>query len=301
MRATPSAANQRCPRLFESLRPASLPADVRARTLHCLMVSSSLYALAGGMMVILATGRPDELAWRFLRLVGFLIFGLITVITLWSVAGEGQINIPSNRWAFYSGIALAIAAMILAVVAPLAVRLPRMFRILCSVGGVFGMIAAVASVGDTPSACPTARFLIVVSQVLAALLLGNITVAWLLGHAYLTATKMTIAPLRRFSRSLLWIALGRTAFVGVSLGCAYVIAMPETHWIFPHLADSWLVVFLRVGIGLVAVGAFAYMVLDCVLRRSTQSATGILYFGSVFAYIGELASQYLIRQYGWPV
>ena len=111
------------------------------------MVTSSLYALASGMMVILATGRPDEIAWRFLRLVGFLIFGLITVITLWSVAGDGEIHIPSNRWAFYSGMVLAVAAAALAVVAPLAVRLPRTFRVLCTVGGGVGLIAAVVTVG----------------------------------------------------------------------------------------------------------------------------------------------------------
>jgi hypothetical protein len=64
---------------------------------------------------------------------------------------------------------------------------------------------------------------------------------------------------------------------------------------------SWLIVFLRVGLGIVGVGAFTYMVLDCVRLRSTQSATGILYFGSIFAYIGELASQYLLYEWGWPI
>ena len=48
-------------------------------------------------------------------------------------------------------------------------------------------------------------------------------------------------------------------------------------------------------------GFFAYMVADCVRLRSTQSATGILYFGSVFAYIGELASQQLLLDCGWPL
>jgi hypothetical protein len=163
------------------------------------------------------------------------------------------------------------------------------------------MVAAIASVNQPPDVSAAAIGLLVVSQILAALLLGSITVAWLLGHAYLTATKMTIAPLRRFSRLLLWATIGRTAFVALSVGFSFVVAVPGAPWILARFAESWLVVFMRVGLGLVAVVVFAYMVRDCVRLRSTQSATGILYFGSVFAYVGELASQYLIRQYGWPV
>ena len=63
----------------------------------------------------------------------------------------------------------------------------------------------------------------------------------------------------------------------------------------------WLVASLKIGVGLVAVGAFAYMVADCVRLRSTQSATGILYFGSLFAYVGELAGLQLLTECGWPI
>ena len=58
---------------------------------------------------------------------------------------------------------------------------------------------------------------------------------------------------------------------------------------------------LRVGVGLLPVAVFAYMSLDCVRRRSTQSETGILYFASVFTYIGELCSLHLIGQLGYSV
>lgn len=53
--------------------------------------------------------------------------------------------------------------------------------------------------------------------------------------------------------------------------------------------------------GLVAVAVFAYMVTDCVRLRSTQSATGILYFASLFVYMGELAGLWLILECGWPL
>ena len=62
-----------------------------------------------------------------------------------------------------------------------------------------------------------------------------------------------------------------------------------------------MILTLRIAVGLLAVGLFAYMVADCVRLRSTQSATGILYFASIFAYVGELANLQLIAQYGWPL
>ena len=109
---------------------------------------------------------------------------------------------------------------------------------------------------------------------------------------------MTIAPLRHFSRMLLWSVGLRFAFALVSLAAAWLIGGEE---VVTHLQHAWLVLSLRIGVGLVAVGVFAYMVADCVKLRSTQSATGILYFGSLFAYIGELAHQYMIVHYGWAV
>ena len=67
------------------------------------------------------------------------------------------------------------------------------------------------------------------------------------------------------------------------------------------LYRSWLVLSLRGAVGLLAVGVLTYMVADCVRLRATQSATGILYFASVFAYVGELAGQQLLMECGWPI
>jgi hypothetical protein len=135
------------------------------------------------------------------------------------------------------------------------------------------------------------------------MLLGAITVAWLLGHAYLTSTKMTIAPLRHFSTLLTWSVAARAAFVIASLVIASIASAtsPEATNVLDVLKGNWIVLSLRLGVGIVALGVFAWMVRDCVRLRSTQSATGILYFGSVFAYVGELASRQLSIECGWPL
>jgi hypothetical protein len=159
-------------------------------------------------------------------------------------------------------------------------------------------------------------------------------VAWLLGHAYLTQTRMTIAPLRHFSRVLLWAVGIRSVFLLISLGLGFSGAIGTLHRagavetgvqaaplpdaataapptaagrtpgrvdLTAALSGAWLMLSLRIGLGLVAVGVFSWMVWECVRLRSTQSATGILYFASLFAIIGELASQQFIQEIGWPL
>ena len=83
-------------------------------------------------------------------------------------------------------------------------------------------------------------------------MLGSITVAWLLGHAYLTATKMTIAPLRHFSRMLSWTVAARLLFTLLSVTIAWQVGGDPTSPILVRVGQSWLVVVLPV---LVAVGA----------------------------------------------
>jgi len=251
------------------------------------------------MLGIVATGKPEQVAWKFLRLIGFLALAVACGVTVWPMIASDADDASGNGWPLRLGIVLGLASITLVLAAPLARRKPKLFRGACALGAAAGLAAACAAEPFSADQYVSARYgIIVVSQVLGAALLGSITVAWLLGHAYLTATEMTIAPLRHFSRMLLWSVALRIAFAAFSLVAAWLIGGTE---VAAHLRDAWLVLSLRIGVGLVAVGVFAYMVADCVKLRSTQSATGILYFGSLFAYIGELAHQYMIVNYGWAV
>ncbi len=269
------------------------------------MATTFLYSLAGGMLLVLATGRMGEIAWAFLRIVALIAFALLCGVVAWTVSREGLFPAAGGAWPLRLGIAAGIAAIGTTLLAPFAARWPSPFRGVCALGGVLGLSAACVSLvaphGITVD-IPLGRLVgLVATQVLGGLLIGSITVAWLLGHAYLTATKMTIAPLRHFSRLLLWAIAIRIAFVGASLGAAWWLGGGSDGSVSAHLLNDWLILTLRVAVGLVTVAVFSYMVSQCVRLRSTQSATGILYFGSVFAYVGELASQHLIGEYGWPL
>jgi hypothetical protein len=61
-----------------------------------------------------------------------------------------------------------------------------------------------------------------------------------------------------------------------------------------------LLVGTRWLVGLLVPAVFVYMAHDCIRRRSTQSATGILYVAGVLILIGELVALYLTRETGLP-
>lgn len=268
------------------------------------MVASFLFALTGGMLLILATARVQQIAWNFLRFVGFVVFGIACLVTFWLLARGPDAGGAVSAWALRSGIASAAASFVLVFVAGLAGSRPGVVRAICLAGGLAGLTASCllveARINDGVVSS-LAIGLTLLGQVLGSLLLGSITVAWLLGHAYLTATKMTIAPLLHFSRLLLWAVAVRFLFFLCVVGLPLLIGSPAGAPPVEALSGSWILLTLRVGGGLIAVGAFAYMVADCVRLRATQSATGILYFGSLLAYVGELTAQHLSLQFAWPL
>jgi hypothetical protein len=117
----------------------------------------------------------------------------------------------------------------------------------------------------------------------------------LLGHAYLTASKMTLRPFKRLNNTLGIVILVRTA-----------IAIPGVLWLnsrFP-IYLFWdvfgLFTITRWLVGLVVPGVFILMARDCIGRRATQSATGILYVAGVLIFVGELLALYLLRETGLP-
>lgn len=276
------------------------------------MIATLLYSISGGMMIILTTGKPQEIAWRFIRLVGLIVVALAFGTTFWHMRRTEDMTAPLQAISIIAGYACAASGMSLALLAPWTSRQRKMFIAITVVGGLFGITAAACHTLINTAATSDSHIAesvgLVISQVFAAMLLGSITITWLLGHAYLTATNMTIDPLRHFSRTLNWAVIGRIGFLMISLLTAFIInpQIADTDGAFSmalmdKLTGAWLILTLRAGVGLIAVAVFAYMITDCVRLRATQSATGILYFGSLFAYVGELASQHLILETGWPV
>lgn len=282
------------------------------------MLTTLLLSIAGGMLGVLSMACPEQIAWKFHRLVGFICFALTVGTFAWFWRSEGDVPGGTRSALLVLIVVSAIVAMVLIFFAPSNTRFSRLFRLLCALGGVTGIAAAcvltwsaqfVGATGSlpaitkpSPSLASPGFVLTVIGQTLGSLFLGSITLAWLLGHAYLTATRMTIDPLRRFTRLLMWFVNARLVFVAVSLLIAWWMERRgEQALVLEHFTQAWIIAILHVGVGLILVSVFAWMVNDCVRLRATQSATGILYFASVAAYVGELAGLQLMRECHWPL
>ncbi len=260
--------------------------------------------LASGMLLVVMTGRMDQIAWRFLRNVTLVAVTIVFSVSLWRLTVPLS---PGDATAFIRNVGGFVAgtfALAAAFLAPLAAQRSTLFRFACLVSalsaGSAGYAWALQDVGDIRSS-GFPHGLIIINLLLTAGLLGGVTITWLLGHAYLTATRMTIAPLRHFTHLLSWLLGLRIASVLLFLFLGWLWSGGADISFLRQLHDAWLIVLMRLLLGLVCPSVLVYMVVDCVRLRSTQSATGILYFGSVFLYVGELCALQFLSTYDWPI
>jgi hypothetical protein len=128
----------------------------------------------------------------------------------------------------------------------------------------------------------------------SAALLGAATTAMLVGHSYLIAPAMSLAPLLR--------TLG---VLGLCIGLRLAQALAGL-WLWTGEparggleAETILWLVVRWGVGLLAPLALGWMAWETARIRSTQSATGILYVVVIFCFLGELTSQLLASKTGF--
>lgn len=155
--------------------------------------------------------------------------------------------------------------------------------------GVVGMVALVvlAAAGGSRSVP-----LFAIQLVTAALALGAVNAAMLLGHWYLVTPKLSPAPLRR----MMWLLIGSLALQGVLFGLALVLVGTDA------LAGSmgWLT-WLRLGAGtLLPIGVTVMAVLAS-RAASLQASTGLLYIGLALVMAGSIAGASITYLTGIPV
>lgn len=120
----------------------------------------------------------------------------------------------------------------------------------------------------------------------AGLLLGSVLSAMLLGHWYLNAPGMQIAPLVR----LIGLALAAVALRAVVSGAGLAAHLQAGGAVE---SSFWMMLALRWLAGVVGVAVTLVMAALTLRIPNTQSATGILYVSVIGAFIGELVAQLL--------
>jgi hypothetical protein len=234
------------------------------------MPQAFLILLAGGIMLAVAITDPEQVELRWLRLAGILALcfaalgmyfafattdGLANRHVLLAIAILGQLGFSQANYRLTQRL-FAVAAVALTIVAV-----------------TISPLAAVA-IAATSGLC---------------------LMDMLLGHAYLTAAKMTMAPFRRLNFAL------AGALVASAVLSVIAMLLQQRHPIELFWQRYLLFISTRWFIGLIVPTVFVYMAHDCIRRRATQSATGILYVAGVLIFIGEILALHLARETGLPL
>lgn len=134
----------------------------------------------------------------------------------------------------------------------------------------------------------------IADDVASALVVGSATTAMLMGHSYLIAPAMTIAPLMRLLAAGAVSVILRIALAGVGLwGWTSMMSASNLD------REDVLLLSARWALGLIAPLVLGWMAWETARIRSTQSATGILYVVVIVCFLGELMSMLLIEKTGF--
>jgi hypothetical protein len=155
--------------------------------------------------------------------------------------------------------------------------------------GALGLVALIvlAAAGGTDSAPLFAGQL-----VLAALALGSVNAAMLLGHWYLVTPKLSPAPLRR----MMWLLVGALLLQGVAFGVALLLVGTEPI----DGGMAWLT-WLRLGVGILLPLVATGLAIAASRAASLQASTGLLYIGLALIMAGSIAGASLSYLTGVPV
>jgi hypothetical protein len=254
------------------------------------MPETFLILFAGGIMLGAGICDPKQVTLHYLRLAGILalvMFGLATCFAF---------QPPRERPPI--AMFVMLGAGILAQLGFVQAGFRGAQRGLAAFCFLFAVVTGAAVLSPSFPLNPPPVWLMD-----AALLSGCAVIAaasgialmdMLLGHAYLTASKMTIHPFVRLNRALAVVMA--LSFVLTIAAVAFELRYPTDLFWGRYgflLITRWLV-------GLLVPGIFIYMAHDCIKRRATQSATGILYVAGVLIFIGEIISLYLLRETTLP-
>jgi hypothetical protein len=184
-------------------------------------------------------------------------------------------------------LVLAFATISMAYLVASLARLPRAG--LAVAGGLIGIVAlaALASAGGTLSAPLFAAQLI-----LAALALGAVNAAMLLGHWYLVTPRLSPAPLRR----MMWLLVGALGLQAIAFGVA-IVAVSSGPVGGPI---GWLT-WLRLAVGIVLPIGIAILAILASRATSLQASTGLLYVGLALVMAGSIAAASITYLTGVPV
>jgi hypothetical protein len=184
-------------------------------------------------------------------------------------------------------LVLAFAAVAVAYLVTSIARLPR--GGIAVAGGLVGMLALATLAAGGATLSP---ILFSLQLVLAALALGAVNAAMLLGHWYLVTPKLSAAPLRR----MMFLLLTALALQGVAFVAAVVLVSSG-----PLGGPIGPLTWLRLGVGIVLPIGITVLAILASRAASLQATTGLLYIALAFVIAGSIAGASISYLTGVPV
>lgn len=258
------------------------------------MVAQFTLRLICGMSLMWCLMPRSQVTTGFFRIQMLVVLALSVLVTLtvgsgFSTATQGEVLLSSRATASLC-IAMACLAYAGSVVWTLGWRRS---------GNAFVfLIAAMAAGTVIASNCVSswtgslADWLRPVSAVASSAVIGGAVTGMLLGHWYLTAPTMSIAPLGRMN-----------SMFGVSAIVRMLVSLAGLWLIGGQIGDSTQVVWLALRwLGGVFAPIAAVIAVSRILRyRNTQSATGVLFAAVILVFLGEFSALLLESELRLPV
>jgi hypothetical protein len=268
------------------------------------MTETFLILLAAGVMLAAALSDPKQVTLHWLRLAGIIALAVGALAVFFFLRREPIPGVSAAYRQRQLGLILTVLALVLAQLAFVQSRLMGIGRICSTLAFLAGVMSGSGLLHElmiprgTAVALPP-KILSMALQTLScagvAAVIGLALMEMLLGHAYLTASRMTMRPFERLN-VLLAAALALRILTATALALSLNAWKPrEMLW-----GLHGLFIATRYFVGLLIPALFIYMTHDCIRRRATQSATGILYVAGVLLFIGEIVALHLLRETGLP-
>jgi hypothetical protein len=263
------------------------------------MPETFLILLCGGVMLAAAVSSTRQVTVHWLRLCGILALCFAGLAVFFVLRREPLAGVSEVYRRVQCGLLLGTIAMVLGQLAFVQTLFLRMQRLCAGIAFLFAVMFGTGLLHEMIPPSAIGKPLAIALQTLGCAGVGAACgvalMDMLLGHAYLTAQRMTIAPFRRLNLVLGAVLVARviSSTVAVAIQWRFPIELFWTRFSLT-IATRWFV-------GLLVPAIFVYMAHDCIRRRSTQSATGILYVAGVLIFIGELVALYLLRETGLPL
>ena len=257
-----------------------------------------LLRLAFGLAACMATVSPQWVASGYFRNHLYVTLGLSAMASLLL----GSLGSPGLTAAIIAAVASYAGAVCWLY------EMPRAGRTLLVVVAIAALTAAwqsdaaptsdeaasLAAASESGVSGAASEWLNAAAPLTSGLVLGAAMAAMLLGHWYLNAPGMQLAPLRR----LIALIAGAVALQAIVCGTGLALAASGAQ---SFDMPTWSMIAGRWAFGLLGVAALAWMARETLKIPNTQSATGILYVAVIGSFAGEMLSLMLSAQHGYPL